>query len=776
MSSAAVSASASPDGAGASAPGTPPTNWGLAIGSSFPAENGKYVIKAEIDDGGMGIVYEAHQGELGVVAIKVIKPRILGQAASERFLNEARAMAKVRAEPGIATIYDCDSYTDAPTGTRAPFIVMEYVPGALPITTYANEHKLGLRARLALFERVCAAMGAAHRADIIHRDLKPSNVLVDANGHVKVIDFGLALVHDPAENARKLPSERGGLFGTLEYMSPEQAAKRFDPHVLTPASDVYSLGAILYELLLGKLPYVDHPADAVKKTAEGTADYTEATRIIREEAPVPPHKLNRGIRPGVEAILLRALAKDPSKRYRTAGEMSAAIARELKWGRKRDLLVAAPIVVVAAWLAGVISVPWLFLDTPINTFYMRAAAALEPSITSFKHVLLVTADETTPLEGFEPLAVENHNGLGFGNGQRTRPLIGRLCEKLASSGCRVVALDGYYTSDAILGTGDDDALLKGVKALQKAGIDWVMGTPEWEDRLEASPRVVRESGAVKGGIWIHADPAAWYLQAALQRDQRVSPSFALVAAAVYRHPGRVFAFNFAKESFGVYCTALKRDGSEPVNDASPIPMSRVVGGNSPEVSKPLRGSSDTYKAGDRVAILQLPPIPSDAVLDVARVDAGAIMKMTDGELRAHCGNKVVVIANAHHDYWSEEWAPTPDGRMLPASFGHALGIETLLRGVPTMRSVDYFKDLATMLLGASLGAGIALGLRWRPIALMAAGVAGAIGMVAVSLAVVALGGMMLNPILPIVAMILALVISSMIIPMTANRMQAIHVR
>lgn len=744
-------------GAGAASSAAPPDDWGLEIGSSFPSpEHAKYVIKAEIEDGGMGVVYEAHQGELGVVAIKVIKPRILGQAASERFLNEARAMAKVRTEPGIATIFDCDWYTDTVTGTRAPFIVMEYVRGAMPITTYASEHQLGMRAKLELFQQVCEAMAAAHRADIIHRDLKPSNVMVDGSGNPKVIDFGLAMVRDAAEHSKRLPSERGGLFGTLEYMSPEQAAKRFDPHVLTAASDVYSLGVILYELLLGQLPYANPPGTAVKKSATGVADYSEATRIVREQAPVSPHKLNRAIHAGVEAILLKALEKDPAKRYKDAGELSEAIAGHLKWGRTRDIAAAVPIVVLAAWLAGLIAIPVFFFWTPVSAWYFRAAAAVAPPIREMERVVLVTVDEHTDPSKFGPLTVEDGRRLGFGIGERSRPLLGRLCEKLAKSECKVVALDWYYPANSPPETArDDDMMLVGAEALRANNIAWVMLSPEWQDRLENPPRVLTDSRAMLGSPWIFTESSLWAVEAALERDDVVMPSFSLMAAAAYKYEDSMFVFRLDNVSFGVLLTAVNNKTKKQTQDKAPLMVTHVVHGDASDAQRGHKLTTDFYTAKDRLALLALPPFPTDEAFERARVRANDLMQMSDAEAADHCRGKIVVIANRHEKLKKWEWALTPDGRELPKSYGHALAIEAFLQGDSSLRGADRYREIAATLLTSVLGIVVAAR-SGSPLRLVGVTAACVVGITGASLLLTRFTGAACNPIVPSVALLLAI--------------------
>ena len=193
---------------------------------------------------------------------------------------------------------------------------MEYVPDARPITEYAEEKKLGTRERLQLFAQVCDAVHHGHQKGIIHRDLKPGNILVDPQGQVKIIDFGVARATDSDMALTTLQTDVGQLIGTLQYMTPEQCEA--DPHDIDTRSDVYALGVVLYELLCGRLPY-----DVRQKA------FHEVTRVIREEQPTRPSTISKQLRGDVETIALKALEKDRERRYQSAVELAQDIRRYL---------------------------------------------------------------------------------------------------------------------------------------------------------------------------------------------------------------------------------------------------------------------------------------------------------------------------------------------------------------------------------------------------------------------------------------------------------------
>src|SRR5947209_14035057 len=213
---------------------------------------------------------------------------------------------------------------------------MELVKG-LPITRYCDEHALTPRERLRLFVEMCEAVQHAHQKGVIHRDLKPTNVLVaayDGKPVVKVIDFGVAKALGERLTERTLVTGFGGIIGTLEYMSPEQA--EFNAKDVDTRADIYSLGVLLYELLTGTTP--------LSRERLGETGMTEALRLIREEQPpkpssrlsalkqslasvsaqrkLEPAKLTREVRGDLDWIVMRALEKDRNRRYATAGDLS----------------------------------------------------------------------------------------------------------------------------------------------------------------------------------------------------------------------------------------------------------------------------------------------------------------------------------------------------------------------------------------------------------------------------------------------------------------------
>ena len=236
---------------------------------------GRYRIIQPLGEGGMGTVYLAEQREpiRRRVALKVVKLGMDTAQVLARFDNERQALAMMD-HPNIAQIFDAGA-----TPKGRPYFVMEYIEGA-PITQYCDRKRMTTKERLALFLAVCRAVQHAHQKGVIHRDLKPSNVLVmeqDGAPVPKVIDFGIAKATDKWAVEKTLLTQFGQIVGTPEYASPEQADTMTGD--IDESSDVYSLGVLLYELLIGAVPF-----DTATLRSAGLA---EMLRIIREdEAPL----------------------------------------------------------------------------------------------------------------------------------------------------------------------------------------------------------------------------------------------------------------------------------------------------------------------------------------------------------------------------------------------------------------------------------------------------------------------------------------------------------
>lgn len=281
-----------------------------ALGPPGPPPIPGFRILRRIGEGGMGIVYEAQQEHpRRRVALKVVRGG--ASAAPERlalFRREVDALARLD-HPGIAAVYAAGT-----TEGGDPWFAMEHALGP-SLAAWVRERAPSRRQRVELVRRMAIALAHAHARGVVHCDLKPSNVVVGAEDEPKVLDFGLARISStgPA-NARTTLAP--GLAGTLAYASPEQA--RGERTGLGPTSDVWSLGVILYELLTGHLPHEHADANLV-----------ESARRIAECEPRPPSVHDRTLRGDLEAIVLRALERDPLRRYPDAGALGEDLGRWL---------------------------------------------------------------------------------------------------------------------------------------------------------------------------------------------------------------------------------------------------------------------------------------------------------------------------------------------------------------------------------------------------------------------------------------------------------------
>jgi len=261
---------------------------------------GPYELIRELGRGGMGVVYLAARADDAFnkqVAVKLVRGLFADAHLAARFRDERQILADLN-HPCVAHLLDGGT-----TDEGAPYLVMEYVEG-VPIDEYCERHALDMRQRLDLFRQVCDAVHYAHRNLVIHRDLKPSNLLVTADGTPKLLDFGIAKL--PRTDVLATETRRSF---TPEYASPEQV--RGEP--ITTGSDVYALGVLLYLLLTRRTPY------------RATDDPLEQARMICEDAPIPPGTAAHDL----DLIVLKALRKEPERRYSSVEQLSTDIARFL---------------------------------------------------------------------------------------------------------------------------------------------------------------------------------------------------------------------------------------------------------------------------------------------------------------------------------------------------------------------------------------------------------------------------------------------------------------
>ncbi|MEO8379933.1 MAG: serine/threonine-protein kinase [Acidobacteriota bacterium] len=320
---------------------------------------GAWRITGILGRGGMGAVYEVLRDDGAFqqrAALKMIRADVDSEAGRRRFLDERQILAHLN-HPNIARLLDGGESDDG-----IPYLVMEAVDGQ-PITAYCDEQKLSIESRLRLFSTVCRAVHFAHTQLIVHRDLKPSNILVGPDGKVTLVDFGIAKLIDPG--AARAETLVGEVALTPNYASPEQVLSQ----PATTVTDVYSLGAVLYELLTGQSAHVFD-------------SYTlpELTRVICEvdiglPSAVVPARLQRRLRGDLDNIVLTALQKEPGRRYASAEQFAEDLDRHLnglpvharatswsyragKFIKRNRLGVAAALLVLLSLLGGIAGTIW----------------------------------------------------------------------------------------------------------------------------------------------------------------------------------------------------------------------------------------------------------------------------------------------------------------------------------------------------------------------------------------------------------------------------------
>ncbi|MEO1511669.1 MAG: serine/threonine-protein kinase, partial [Planctomycetota bacterium] len=275
---------------------------------------GEFDVERLLAVGGMGAVYVARQQSPSrEVALKVTRRGLATEESRRRFRYESEILGSL-IHPNIAQVYSAGTFR---LDTEpVPYFAMELVDDAETITDFARAGALGIAACVRLFLPVCEAVHFGHQKGIIHRDLKPGNVLVDAAGTPKVIDYGVARLSGGPGADSSIVTEAGRVIGTLRYASPEQCAGRSSE--IDARADVYALGVLLYEMLVGRSPY----------DLEGR-DVVEAAKCIAETPPARPSSVRRELRGDLETILLKALEKDPARRYASAAALGGDLERWL---------------------------------------------------------------------------------------------------------------------------------------------------------------------------------------------------------------------------------------------------------------------------------------------------------------------------------------------------------------------------------------------------------------------------------------------------------------
>ena len=535
-----------------------------------------FTIRRTIAAGGMGVVYEALQDSPHrPVALKVMLQGLVTASARERFTREATLLASLQ-HPGIVQIYESGVHHEE--GIDIPSIAMEFITGARTLSQYVRDKSADTRAILLLVIQACAAVAHGHTKGIIHRDLKPSNILVDPDGRVRLIDFGVARsLHSDAAPIT-LQTDVGQLIGTVAYMSPEQIDA--DPRAIDHRVDIYSLGVILFELLAGTLPF-----DLSGKSI------SEASRTVKDGTPPKLSTITGGISRDLETIVMKAMARDRADRYPDAAALANDLDRYLNdlpiaarpispfvhaartwksWARREHAASSALIILMSAASAFAVTSLLFKIDVcqPILQKFESSMGA--PSLAPLDNTVIVTADT----EPNDPAAVRDflsrvairaespQTESYYSDPNSLKSAYASFLRSLKDSGVRIVVIDLFIRTPATEPHTQD--LLAAVSELRAAGIPVIMALPDWPvDAESAAGNQIRSCSAADfAGTAVAESKEGPHSFVAAQRDNNdVAPGLPLAAAMAYRHGSKRFDYSFDRIRNRLDVAVRPRDNS-----------------------------------------------------------------------------------------------------------------------------------------------------------------------------------------------------------------------
>lgn len=717
-----------------------------------------YEVLSRIHAGAQGVVYKAVQLSTSrTVAVKLLPhEHSATDRQKHRFEREVGLAASLR-HPNIVTVYDSGL-----TSGRY-FFAMEYIHGK-PLDQYLKSAELAANDKLRLFATICSAVSYAHQKGVIHRDLKPGNILIDAAVQPHVVDFGLAKSAGVVAMHGDAPFTLTSQFmGTLAYASPEQT--KGDPTLIDTRSDVYALGVILYEMLTGTYPY---PMNA---------DLSKMFHTICHTPPKAPSAVTWGISADIDTIVLRALAKEPERRYQTVADLQGDIERCLTGEpisarrdsamyilrlRARALVRRHQVIAglfVIALATTIVAVPQPFYERvwnqPIKWYENWAMATFAPAIDTpvMEDVRIVAIDDQTMQMIDEMAAAAGLTDVSADNLRSLRRLHGYVLKKLAadtSTDVKGVLFDFQFLPN------ENDSersftrdLAEGVIALRSKGVEPVFGVvpgvpleAQMADELRtldvvtgvATMQQVDSDGPVQE--WRGTDLS-------LTCDNQTSLGMSVMGVIHMRmaqlgldpmtdviHPvldaaQRLLKIEYKKSGKGL----LSSQG-----DASEFPVQRFI------------------EDDDCLIAISQPAVPSAQQIAAATIPFHKLFMAEGKELQQLVNGKMLVIGN--RTATAQDRIVTPEGLDLFGVDMHAITADALLRGGRSYFYISGAWYWTSLALAAGLGVLCTLprGRAWRRFAILA------VSLVLIVIACVLLFnqfGRLLNPMLPALSMMLA---------------------
>ena len=628
---------------------------------------GPYRLKRLIGAGGMGVVYEASHERLGrPVAIKFIGHAADDPEMRRRFAQERDTLAALR-HPAIAHIYDAGEAEH--DGAVVPYIAMEYIVGARPISTACREAGLGLGPLIELFESLFDALDHAHRRGILHRDLKPGNILMDSEGKAKIIDFGLSLPTGARGAFDSLDAEGGSPVGTYKYMSPEQRAG--DPLALDHRTDIYSLALVMLEILEDLHPQIPPSVAAVLDGAlkPEPAQRTPSAATVRDR--------------------LRACRDEL-----VVSETVITTVPRSKAGGVTPFQVSATAFIIAAAVAYFAALPVLCGVLPVCdayiTFIERIAAGRD---RPYRHVAVVMIDDT---------AIANP-AFGAIDGPITlpqlRPFFDDLIDQVVAAGADAIVIDLFLPRRP---GSDMTPLVESFRAARAAGVPVIQMDRAWPDGTEYSrvdPVFFGESTVIVSGAAICGAESWRAILAARPRDKKLLPGLGLAAFALRDLPNGLVELegNIENEMLTVRCSRVRENGST-IDAGEPFDV---------PVTAWSRAGNLAWQAGlkedDQTVALTL-GLPEDRLLDAATISFTEAIETDPATLNGRLGGKIVIIAADCEG--SRELTPYPGGRTVAKGYAHVETIESLFERAAVRQISDQanaFFAVITAFVGVGIG-------------------------------------------------------------------------